>query len=90
MPVSISSSQVVYRALKDAGVRIVSALPRDRVVTETDGPYCKLGGRTAEPQDIPAVIQGLARVWGEDAEQARERVFASMASVAACAAPTAS
>jgi TatD DNase family protein len=67
------------------GQRIVVALPKERVVTETDGPYSKLGGRPSEPKDIPAVVAGLARMWGEDAEQARAQVFENMAAIAAAA-----
>lgn len=67
------------------GQRIVAALPRERVVTETDGPYSKLGGRVSEPKDIPAVVTGLARAWGEEPEQARQRVFENMATVAEAA-----
>ena len=68
------------------GQRIVAALPRDRVVTETDGPYAKLGGRPSEPRDIPAIVAGLARHWNETPEQARDRVHCNMARVAAEAA----
>lgn len=69
------------------GQRIVAALPRDRVVTETDGPYAKLGGRACEPKDIPSVVTGLARVWREEPDRARERVFENMAAIAAAARP---
>jgi TatD DNase family protein len=65
-----------------SGQRIVTALPRERVVTETDGPYAKLGGRPCEPKDIPTVVTGLARVWGEEPDEARQRVFDNMAAVA--------
>lgn len=67
------------------GQRIVAALPREKVVTETDGPYAKLGGRSTEPKDIPALVSGLARVWKEEPEQARQRIFANMAAIAAAA-----
>lgn len=67
------------------GQRIVAALPRERVVTETDGPYAKLGDRPSEPKDIPSVVTGLARVWKEEPEQARQRVFDNMAAIAAAA-----
>ena len=63
------------------GQRIVSALPRERVVTETDGPYTKLGGRPCEPKDIPSVVLGLARAWGKTSDEARDRVFRNMAAV---------
>lgn len=67
------------------GQRIVSALPRDRVVTETDGPWAKLGGRASEPRDIPAVVAGLARHWNETAEAARDRIHGNMARIASSA-----
>lgn len=63
------------------GQRIVAALPRERVVTETDGPYAKLGGRPCEPKDVPAVVTGLARVWGEEPDRARERVAANLEAI---------
>jgi TatD DNase family protein len=67
------------------GQRILSALPRDRVVTETDGPYSKVGNRPAEPRDVPTVVRDLARFWGDDQESARERIFQTMAAIAASA-----
>lgn len=67
------------------GQRIIAALPRERVVTETDGPYSKVGGRASEPNDIPSVVLGLARTWSETPEVARIRVFKNMASIAAVA-----
>lgn len=64
------------------GQRIVATLPADRVVTETDGPYSKTGGRASEPNDIPSVVTGLARVWRESPEEARARIFRNMAAIA--------
>jgi TatD DNase family protein len=66
-----------------SGQRVISALPPERVITESDGPYTKLSGRSSEPRDMPAVVQGLAVVWGEDTEEARHRVFANMAAISA-------
>jgi len=67
------------------GKRIIQSIPRERVVTETDGPYTKTSGRPAEPRDIPAVVTGLARVWGEEPERARRRVHDNMSAIAAAA-----
>lgn len=64
------------------GQRVVAALPRERVVTETDGPYAKLGGRPCEPKDVPAVVTGLARVWREELDQAQQRVHANLTAIA--------
>ena len=62
------------------GQRIVAALPRERVLTETDGPYLKLGAEPAEPRDIPAVVRGLGRAWGEGVEPVGSDLLASAAS----------
>jgi TatD DNase family protein len=67
------------------GRRIIAALPRERVVTETDGPFAKLGGRASEPRDVPAIVTGLARHWNETPSEARDRVHENMARIAASA-----
>ncbi|MGH9644927.1 MAG: Qat anti-phage system TatD family nuclease QatD [Terriglobales bacterium] len=46
------------------GQRIIAGIPRDRILTETDGPFVKIGTRAAEPKDIRLVEDGLARMWG--------------------------
>ncbi len=38
------------------GGRIIVALPRERVVTETNAPYTKVRGRPSEPRDVPTVV----------------------------------
>jgi TatD DNase family protein len=72
------------------GRRIVAALPPERVITETDGPYAKLGGRPSEPGDVPLVVAGLARAWGEDPEEARQRIIDNMTAIAAATRSSAS
>lgn len=63
------------------GRRIIQALPRERVVTETDAPYTKVGGRPAEPRDVPAVVAELARIWGLTADEARHSIYATMSEI---------
>jgi TatD DNase family protein len=60
------------------GRSILKALPRDRVVTETDGPYAQIRGRPAEPQDVPEIITDLARLWEMTRDETRDLVFANM------------
>jgi TatD DNase family protein len=64
------------------GVRVLAALPHDRVVTETDGPYTKIAGRASQPSDIPQTVLTLSRTWNEDPDQARARIYATMAALA--------
>jgi TatD related DNase len=56
------------------GRRILAALPRKRVVTETDAPYTKVGGRASERRDVPGVVAELARMWTLTAEEAKRLV----------------
>jgi TatD DNase family protein len=49
-------------------------MPRDRVLTETDGPFVQVGGRPARPPDAVQVVEYLARLWQTTAEAARETI----------------
>lgn len=68
-----------------SGTKILAALPRERVVTETDGPYCRFGSRPAEPADTPSVVEGIAGAWGVGANEAGALVYANMSAIAATA-----
>lgn len=55
----------------ERGRAIVSAIPRERVLTESDGPFAMVGGAPARPTDVRHVINHLATQWKistEDAE----------------------
>jgi TatD DNase family protein len=65
-----------------SGLRVLAAVPPDRVVTETDGPYTKIAGRASQPSDIPQTVLALSRTWNEEPDQARARIFATMAALA--------
>ncbi|MEH3052627.1 MAG: TatD family hydrolase [Patulibacter minatonensis] len=68
-----------------SGQRVLAEIPPDRVITETDGPWTRIGSRTSRPDDIPSLVASLARAWGEDVELAREKVFGNMTRMAATA-----
>jgi TatD DNase family protein len=65
----------------------LSCLPRDRVLTETDGPFGKYSGEPAEPKDIKIIIRWIAQQWCCSFEEAEnivqincERIFPAKAS----------
>lgn len=41
---------------------IIKALPLDRVLTETDGPFTQTDGRSTTPSDVWIAVEGLARL----------------------------
>jgi len=43
---------------------ITKALPLDRVLTETDGPFTRTDARPATPSDVWIAVEGLARLHG--------------------------
>ena len=48
----------------ERGREIISVIPRNRVLIETDGPFVQIDGRPAEPSDGLRVIEHLAQLWG--------------------------
>jgi TatD DNase family protein len=56
----------------ERGRELVSRMPRERVLTETDGPFAQVDGRSAMPWDAQRATQQLKELWKlplEDAEQ---------------------
>ncbi|MBX3221906.1 MAG: TatD family hydrolase [Labilithrix sp.] len=45
------------------GRSLISAMPRERVVTESDGPFVRRAGEPASPRGMRAVVELLAREW---------------------------
>lgn len=45
------------------GRALIRRLPVDRILCETDGPYCRTGGRAARPADVALIARSLADAW---------------------------
>jgi TatD DNase family protein len=53
------------------GLSLLPAMPKSRVLTETDGPFVQTGGRPARPSDTVAVINELGRLWNQTPAEAK-------------------
>ena len=53
------------------GRDVISRVPRDRILTESDGPFVRMGSRAIEPADVRAVEETLGTIWGTDILAAR-------------------
>lgn len=51
------------------GTRLAAQMPRDRVLTETDGPFGSTAGQGLKPTDVSIAERQLSELWGEDREQ---------------------
>ena len=50
----------------EKGRKLVSRMPRDRLLTETDGPFARVDGRKALPWDVEIAENALADLWHTD------------------------
>lgn len=56
------------------GRKIIDRIPIERVLTETDGPFVKMGSRVVEPPDIYQVERYLASRWSLSIEEVRIKI----------------
>jgi TatD DNase family protein len=61
------------------GLAILAELPRDRVLTETDGPFVKPDGVPQQPADAKNVLPVLAELWDVDEAEAQSTVLNNFA-----------
>jgi TatD DNase family protein len=57
-----------------SGQRVLAAVPHDRILTETDGPYVKSGRKPSTPLDVARIIDGIAKAWGLGKEDVQDRI----------------
>lgn len=57
--------------------QLLSLLPRERVLTETDGPFVSAGKVPATPGDAARVVKHLSTLWQTTEEEARSVVMAN-------------
>lgn len=57
-----------------SGQRAVNEIPSERILTETDGPFVKVGHRSARPWDVKVVISELANQWNLEADATMDLV----------------
>jgi len=64
------------------GVRLVRSLPRERVLTESDGPFARVARRPLAPTGIRDLVEQIARLWGCDPDEASACIWQNMTAAA--------
>lgn len=72
----LSVNPAMVRSKK--GQKILERTPRDRVLTETDGPHLQVGRRPAEPADVAQVLIYLTKIWGSSPQETERRVRSNL------------
>jgi len=61
----------------EKGKQIIARIPSEQILTETDGPYTKIGRVPARPWDVVHVEKYLSEVWAVKPESVRNRVWSN-------------
>ena len=60
-----------------SGQKIIRRIPRHRMLTETDGPYVEVNGKTITPKDVYIVCEYLSSIWLLSVEEVQTIVAAN-------------
>lgn len=67
----------------EKGRALVTRMPLDRILTESDGPFAKVNGRTLMPWDVATAIESLAKAWSLSFEEAERRLRSNLQNILA-------
>lgn len=67
----------------ERGRLLASRMPRERVLTETDGPFAQVDGRPASPWDVDRAVDQLALVWRTSREETSGQLLENLKSIVA-------
>lgn len=68
---SINSSMIRTKA----GNSLVKIIPKDRVLTETDGPFIKINGAPVRPIDTTSVVHSLSQLYGLHGKEMKDQIW---------------
>jgi TatD DNase family protein len=61
-------------AVSAKGQALLSRLPHNHVLLETDGPYARVAGRPCTPGDLPGFTETIARLWQATPDYVHETI----------------
>ena len=62
----------------EKGRALTAKMPRDRLLTETDGPFAQMRGKAAVPWDAAQVIPILGHIWNESSAGVERQLIANL------------
>jgi TatD DNase family protein len=58
----------------EKGRALASRMPRERVLTESDGPFAQLNGQTLNPWDVERAVYDLGNIWSLRPDQVEQNL----------------
>lgn len=58
-------------------IEMVKVIPQNRILTESDGPFAKVSGKSLMPWDVESAVLGLSRIWGMAPSETQETLFSN-------------
>ena len=58
----------------DNGKKLALQMPKDRVLTESDGPFAQLNGKAISPWQVEGAVKGLAEMWSVSSAEAEKTI----------------
>jgi TatD DNase family protein len=62
----------------EKGRALARRIPRDRILTESDGPFVQVDGRAALPWDLDRAVATLAETWGSSIPDVRAQLHQNL------------
>jgi TatD DNase family protein len=62
----------------EKGRAMTAIMPRDRILTESDGPFAQIDGRILLPWDTVIAERMLAEIWGIDEQEVRDQLVSNL------------
>jgi TatD DNase family protein len=59
------------------GQYLVSLIPKNRILTETDGPFPKIGGKSLMPWEVVESYADLGKIWNVSPEEVKYQVYSN-------------
>jgi TatD DNase family protein len=58
-----------------SGINIISNIPKEKIVPETDSPFTGMNGKSYNPWDVELVFSGLSNIWNISVSEAKSIVW---------------
>lgn len=60
------------------GRTLTARMPRERVLTESDGPFAQINGQPVKPWNVEDAVDRLSKIWSLTREEVNQNIFSNL------------